>query len=89
MKYGGQPQYFGRQPIFLKENGRRPEFCWRQPRELIFVMQHCFNPTKWNIEIDLILLKMDDHIILFENGRQMEEDLFFFVIEDYISFCKW
>jgi hypothetical protein len=37
------------------------EFFSMQPRLLVFGTQHCFNPTRWNIEEDL-------HF--FENGRQ-------------------
>ena len=44
----------GRGPQFFF-NGRGPQFCSRQRRELVFGMQHCFNPTRGNVEEDLIL----------------------------------
>ena len=42
---GERPQIF--------PNGRWPQFCSRQPRELLFGMQHCFNQTRWNIKDNL------------------------------------
>ena len=32
------------------ENGRQHTFFSRQPKELTFGMQHCFNPTEGNME---------------------------------------
>jgi hypothetical protein len=70
MKYVGQPQYFlyGSQPQFYS-NGRRPQFCSSQLRDLIFGMQHCFNPTRGNMEDDLNCLKMEQDLSFFVNGR--------------------
>ena len=38
-------------------------------------MQHCFNPTRWNMEDDLIFFKMEDDLIFLK----MEDDLGFFL----------
>ena len=43
-------------------NGRQLQFCSRQPRELIFGMQHRFSPTSCNS-------CTEDDINLFEKGR--------------------
>ena len=43
----------GRRPQFFP-NGRWPLFFSRKPRKLVFGMQHCFNPTRWNIKTTMI-----------------------------------
>ena len=74
-----------RRPQFFP-NRRRPRFCSRQPRELIFGMLHSFNQTRWNM--DLNFLENGRRPQLFENGRRpqfylMEEGHNFFLkIED-------
>jgi hypothetical protein len=53
---------------------------------LIFGMQHCFNPTRWN---------MEENLNIFENERQPQcfwkwkETSIFFLIECYLSFWQW
>jgi hypothetical protein len=65
--------------IFLKmeddlnffSNGRRPHFCSRQTRKLVLGMQPYLDPTRWNMEDDLIFFHIDDDLIFF----QIEDDL--------------
>jgi hypothetical protein len=42
----------------------------RQPRKLIFGMQPYSNPIRRNMEDDLNILKMEDDLTFFLNGRR-------------------
>ena len=47
-------------------NWRRPQVCYRQPRELIYGMQPYFNPNRWDMEDNLNHLKVEDDLIFFK-----------------------
>ena len=51
-------------------NGRRPKFCSRQPKKMIFGMQPYFDPTRWNTEDDLNIFSNGRWPQFFSNGRR-------------------
>ena len=53
-----------------------------QPRGLVSSMQPYSKPTRWNLEDDLIFLKMEDDL----NVLKMEDELNFLQIEDDLLF---
>ena len=57
--------------IFFSPNGRLPQIFSRQPRKLVLGMQPYLDPTRWNMEDDLIFFHIDDNLIFF----QIEDDL--------------
>ena len=65
----------GRRPhCFI--NGRQPQVCSRQPRELIFGMQHRLNPTMednlnffWKWKTTSIFFKIKDDLNLFWKSK--------------------
>jgi hypothetical protein len=50
-------------------NGRRPQFCFRQPEKPISGMQPYFDPLDEIWKMTSIFLKMEDALKLFSNGR--------------------
>jgi hypothetical protein len=55
-----------------------------QPTELVFGMQHCFNPTRWNIKDDIKFFKRK----MTSFFLKMEDDLSFFTMEDDLKYLK-
>ena len=62
-------RYFQETQEPFVSNGRRPKFCSRQPKKMIFGMQPYFDPTRWNTEDDLNIFSNGRWPQFFSNGK--------------------
>ena len=64
-----------------------------QPTGLVSSMQPYSKPTRWNLEDDLIFLKMEDDLNVLKmedelNFLQIEDDLLFFIMENNLNILQ-